>query len=562
MFAALSLVPHAPPVAPPPPPMPSAEEQERALHTRVRESILKDDWDDTAKAWRREHMDEEVERTLGPPDTSRNGLMDACKQLSTPGLYGTPPRLFHADVAAADLMAGLLADAGWSTKMQQVQYLTLGCGDYMVRPSATPDGLSLRLVSPGWVHVRADANRPDVPLGVWELRLRWIAGPMGGRAGGEWAWCWDVMDVGWDEYAQVAQPCYRVLRRNPRAQEDGQPLWLDLSPTFLDEPDAPMPEGGWVGENYPIMNGDKPMLGYVTYRANDSGEPWNTYHMRGAHRGTLNEALFWSYTGKAALSASGKAVVMIGAMLPTGTLRETSPQDNIVVPGQDEDGTVRSLALLPGSLMSVPKDPDFQGQPIIEEIGPGAELGMLLEFCTAYGLQQLTRWGLNPSDVTRVSNNPQSGAALYISAKGKREFSDRVRPMFSRSDERLIALCAVLAMGAGLADRLPTTGWTVEHARIPLSPQERADQRAEYEWQVERGHMSEVDAYMADHPGIDRQTAMMALVRARVEQAQLEVAVRDALAAAGFVENETPSTDGMRPEDDPGAEDDATSEEQ
>lgn len=561
MQGALSLVPHAPPVVPLPPPMFSAEDQDRALHTRVREAILEDDWDDTALEWREAHLDAEVSRTMGPPDTSRNGLMDACRQLSTPGLYGTPPTIIHADQAAADTMMALLAGAGWSTKMQQVQYLTLGCGDYIVRPSASSQGLSMRLVSPGWVHMRTDPNRPDVPLGVWELRLRWVPGPgrVGSRAGGEWAWCWDVMDVGWDEFAGVPQPCYRVLRRNPRASQEGEPMWLDLSAMFLDEQDAPMPEGGWVGDNYPIYNGDTPLLGYVVYRAHDSGKAWNTYHMRGAHRGTLNEALYWSYTGKAAMSASGKAVVVIGAVLPTGTIRETgSPQDNIIMPGQDESvDTLRSVPLLPGSMIGLPKDPDFQGQPVVEEIGPGADLGVLLDFCTAYGLQQLTRWGLNPSDVTRVSNNPQSGAALYISAKGKREFSDRVRPLFSRSDQQLLALCAVLAEGAGLATGLPATGWTVEYARIPLSPQERADQRTEYEWQVERGHMSEVDAYMADHPGVDRQTAMMAIVRARVEQAQLQEAVRRALTDAGLTPRREPPTpptpsDGVMPEDDPG----------
>ena len=528
-------------IVPPRPAFPPGDD-ERTLHSLVRESILEDDWDDTAEEWRAVFLDKMVARTFGPPDTSRNSLMDACRQLSVPGLYGTPPKVQHT-ATGDQTVAGLLTDAGWSTKMQEIQFKALGMGDYILRPDMLGSGDSARLIlrpiSPAWCWVRVSPDEPDRPLGFWELRLRWHVNPANPETG-EWVWAWDVVDIGWDEFAQIEQPSYRVLTENPN-KEDGEPPWLDISEEYLIFPDG-KPRPPQVGTEYPYLHPEKgPVLNFVIYRAHDTGRTWNHYVMRGAHRATLNESLYWSYTGKAALGASGRAVIALGVAPPATNTLATADND-----------TIRSIALMPGSMLFAQPTEDSKSPPSIHEVGPGADLGALVQFCNAYGMQQLVRWGLNPADVTRANNTPTSGAALYISAKGKREFSDRVRPLFQRRDIELIELVALLATIVGKA--APLDGYTVEHVRIPLSPAERNDQREDIDWQIERGYLSEVDAYMQEHPGVTEAQALDALVAVALMQARAEQAIAEALTAAGVKPPSTPPLEIDPEQEQPDAE--------
>ena len=479
-------------------PLMPPSELERMMHSGVRESILDDDWVDTAEDWREEALGPALADTFPTPDTTRNSLQDASRQLATPGLYGTPPILTAPD-GAGQLVIDLLQGAGWATKMQEVQFKTNGMGDYLLRADIRDGGLGLRPVSPALCFSVSTDDRPDEPTALWEARQRWFST---GATSGEYRWAYDVCDV-----SDPENPSYRVVLLS---ESGGEIVEEDVSSMFLTDEDGMFPAGGWAGPDYPYREPGtgRPVIPYVIYRAHDTGRPWNHYVMRGAHTATLNESLFWSYVGKSALGATGRVVIAIGLQEPAGARQE----------GQGLGA--KSLVMQPGSMVFTHPSEGSETVASIHEVGPGADLDVLLGFVTAYGLQQLTRWGLNPTDITRVSNSPTSGAALYISARGKREFSDRVRPLFHRADTKLIRLVATLAHGAGLGSP-PLDGYSIDYARIPLAPAERASQRDDLDWRIERGHISEIGAYQEEHPGVTEAQALAALVLVQQQRGAL-----------------------------------------
>lgn len=498
------------------PSFPEAE-QPRVEHCAARECVLDDDWDDIAFLWRQQYMDPTVEATMGPPDTSRNALHHGARQLTTPGLYGREPQVTHLGSTA---LVEALQAMGWATKMQEVQFKAVGMGDYAVHVDQAPGGLQLCPVSPAdhWVDVNPET--PDAPLGVWHLRLRWYEDPVVPEQSG-YRWAWDVWHTQRDELTGEAVASYRVLRPNPHyTAESDEPKWLDDSALFLLDAEGNFPEGGWVGDGYVWRDEQgQPFLPWVWYRAHDTGKTWNYHVMRGLHRGTLMTSLHWSYASKAALSASGKFVLCVGVAEPAGQIKEASL-----------DGTpVRSIGILPGTMMFASKEEDFAGQPLVQEVGPGSDLADLVEFCTAYEVQQMQRWGIAASDIQRVSDTPASGVSLHISSKGRREFQARIEPLFRRADTRLFAIVArLLALTTGQA--VPTTGYGITYTQVPLSPQEHKERREDANWRRENGHASEVDLYLEAHPGLTREQALDHLVAVQLEQAELAARVAESQA--------------------------------
>lgn len=510
----------------PPRPRFPRHEALRQEHAASREAILDDDdgYDDLALRWRQQFMDPTVEATLPPPDTSRNALQSSARQLTTPGLYGSMPQVLHTDPAAGLVRAELLR-LGWATKMQEVQFKTVGMGDYAVTVEATDDGLTLCPVSPADHFIESSPETPDVPHTVWRLRLRWYDDPVVPEASG-YRWAWDVLSTRRDPLTGAQVPSYRVLRANPhyapQDERSDEPEWIDDSALFLG---ADMPPGGYVGKSYPYRDEQgEPFLPWVWYRAHDTGRAWNYHVMRGLHRGTLMTSLHWTYASKAALSASGKFILTVGVAEPAAQIKES-----IV-----DETTVRSMALLPGTIFFGSKEPDFDGQPYVTEVGPGADLANLVQFCVDYEAQQYARWGLNSPGTQRVSDTPASGVSLYFSYAQKREFQARIEPLFRRSDLQLVRIIAHMMRLAGLGAP-PTDGYAVVYSPVPTSPQERREQREAADWRRDRGQASDVQLYMERHPGITEEQAMQRLVRVRVEQAEVQRRVDEALALLGML---------------------------
>jgi hypothetical protein len=195
-------------------------------------------------------------------------------------------------------------------------------------------------------------------------------------------------------------------------------------------------------------------------------------------------------------------------------------------------------------------DPDYNGQPGFHESGPGAVIESVAAYATLYEQKQAVRWGLNPSDVSKTNNTTTSGAALFVSNQGRRDFAARVRPMFRKSDLNTISICARLLTGAAVGD-FPSVGYSVTYAPIPKSPAEEKEERETLDWEKANGAITATQIVMKRRPGISEDQAFALIVAQRVEEQQIKAATEAELARLGLLDepdsdqiDETPAADG------------------
>ncbi len=496
---------------PPRPSMPTLDDDGRVEHQAARWSVLEEDFDELLEEWLEEHIDADRLQVWGPPDTSVNPLADMSRQLTTPGLYGIRPAVFHPDEVAQALVGpnGFLDEAGLWTKLQQVQYYAVGLGDFLVRFDVleAKRRLAVRLVPPHNVYMRADDQEPDRPVELWELRLRWF------RDRKLWIWTWDqfrLADDGLD-----GAPSYRVVgAATGEANLDGQ----DLSAFFLGTPENE--SGDFTGDRYPFRDGDEPILPWSIYRSVDTGQLWNWRHKRGAYRGTLNAALNWTFAQHAARDASGSTVFAVGVEPPAAGTRSDLDRSRSGSSRGRGAGTIRTVQLTPGSVVYHDRK-DAEGQAFFHESGPGANLDSVSAYATLYEQKQAVRWGLNPSDISRTNANPMSGAALFVSSRGRREFSKQVEPLFRQADLESIRIAAALLNTAGIG-AFPTRGYTIAYHEIPESPAEEKAKREALDWDLAHGAATPLDVVQARRPGISKDDARLLAVEAEVQKRELE----------------------------------------
>lgn len=489
--------------------MPTADDQGRSEHQAARFSVLEEDFDDLLADWLAEHIDGDRLQVWGPADTSVNPLADMSRQLTTPGLYGVPPKALHPDPVAQALVGpeGFLDEAGLWTKLQQVQYFAVGLGDYFVRFDVLTEQrrLAVRLVPPHNVFMRADDAEPDRPVEIWELRLRWFPDRHA------WIWTWDQFRLSDPELDGA--PSYRVVgAATGEAQLDGE----DLSAMFLGSPENPT--GDFSGDRYPFRDDGEALLPWSIYRSVDTGQLWNWRHKRGAYRGTLNAALNWTFAQHAARDASGSTVFAVGVEPPAAGTR-AAVNRNGGRSAMSGTGTIATVQLTPGSVFYHNRQ-DGDGQAFFHESGPGANLDSVSGYATLYEQKQAVRWGLNPSDVIRGNASPMSGAALFVSTRGRREFSAQVQPLFRRADLESIRIAAALLNTAGIG-AFPTAGYTLAYHEIPESPGEEKAKRDALQWDLDHGAITPIGLVQARRPGISEADARTLLVESEVQKREL-----------------------------------------
>lgn len=475
-----------PAVLPQRPLMPPLEEA-RMQHQATRLQILEEDHEEVVQAWMREHISETRLANWGPPDLSSNPLADICRQLSTPGLYGARPRPRHVDERSEVLIGehALLDQAGYWTKMQTVQYRVHGMGDYIVSLEAVEGQLAVGFVHPHNVWVVPSPMDPTYPLVYRELYL--VQQPLTGS----WEYVWLTFD-----------------RRDPRAPqrriERCEAPGETADATALYAP-------AWVGETYPYLAEDgEPLIPRVIYRDADAGRAWNHLEKRGAARGTLSSVLNWTSAGNCAIDASGQ-MVMVGGLRPMLQHAQTTP-----TPGTNGPA-ILSIEVTPG-MIAYHEGVDGQA-PTIKEIGPGQNLEVVAQYAASYEQRQLVRWGLGKAE-QRMTANPWSGAALYISAQEKRDHARRIQPLFRRGDLEALRLAAVLLRP--WLPGIPERGYSILYQEIARSPEEERADREAQEWEVEQGLASRVDLYMRRNPGADRELALKELARIRADELAIE----------------------------------------
>lgn len=513
------------------PMMPTAVDEQRAIHQFTRLQILMEDWDDVLEEWREEHIGAERAQVWGLVDTSSNTLADMARQLSTPGLYGRRPRWFNQDDGADGLTGegGLYDQAGWPSKMAFVSYLTLGLGDWFIRWDVNNRRRFVaELVAPHNIYLQEDPDTPGKANQLWRLRRKLL------RPENVWVFVWEVYDLGRvnakGEF--VRPPSFRIYEAN-RGQRPGKNslfkpggLGRDLSGRFVVNP-ATGEFGPLVGDNYPWISevDGFPRLPWAHYKDADTGQLWNTFTKRGAHRGALNAALYWTYAGHCARDATGSYVIVAGlqpgsisTILGPGGASGVQSNRNTI----SGDVPVRTKLIEPGAIDYHETKEDQT--PFVHEVGPGANLPDVTNFADRYEMKQAVRWGLNPSDLSRQAANPASAAALMVSNEGKREFAAQVEPVFRRADLEAVQAAAIVARVGGLGD-FPEIGYSVQYHKIPASIGEKKEQREQLTWEQDQGTMSKVDVYRSLNPGTSEEDAIAALTKVQLDNEKLEASI-------------------------------------
>jgi hypothetical protein len=507
--------------------MPTAADQARAIHQHARLQILMEEWDEILEDWRSVHIGAERSQVWGPVDTSSNTLAEMARQLSTPGLYGRRPKWRNQDANAERLVGdgGLYDLAGWFSKMPFVSYLTLGLGDWFTRWNVdSRRRFTAELVPPHDVYLVEDPDSKGMAVELWRLRRRML------EPEAKWIYTWEVYDLGrvGPDGKFSRPPSFRIhAAENGSAATDGGGfvgggLGEDLSRRFIVDPVTGKP-GALVGERYPWISkvDGMPRFPWGHHKDADTGQLWNTFTKRGAHRGALNAALYWTYAGHCARDATGSYVIVAG--LQPGNVSTVVDVGRRPFSRDPVSGAVpvQTKLITPGAIDY--HDTKDDQTPFVHEVGPGVNLPDVVEFADRYDMKQATRWGLNPSDLSRGSANPSSAAALMVSNEGKREFAAQVEGAFRAADLAAVQAAAIVARAGGLGD-FPEQGYSIEYQKIPRSHVEEKERRDDLTWQQEQGMMSKIDVYRELNPGTTREDAIAALLKVESDNAETSTA--------------------------------------
>ena len=466
---------------PVPPIAPTAEEGARWEHTALRVRLLKGAWlEDLEKAVAM-YVDPTRQAAWGTPDLSSNLFRSISKQLAV--LYDQPPVLDHPE--GADAINGTLdaiRSAGLWSLMARVSAMVIGCREYGLRVDISKDGqLFFRPVAPNRLIIAADADQPDHPVMVRELRLRQHP------ATGEYQWTWHELNI-----SDPANPIERITLAD-YAGKTGTDLTVDYLGTERS------------GDLYPYRdsNGD-PFLPFVLYHAERSGQLWDYSEGSELVYGSLTVAVFYSMWGHVLRDASWPQRYAIGAM-PMGLGLEDGANNR----------SRNTISTDPASILLFQAEGDLQ--PSLGQFSAGADVAKMLEAIASYEQRVAEFGGISPADLQRLGGTARSGYAISISNAGKRSAQRKYTDQFRAGDLELIGVCAKLInLAQGTSE--PETGHTIRYQSIPLSEQEKDTQRKDMIEKIEAGIMSKVDAYMELHPGISRPRAIQELHRIRVEE--------------------------------------------
>lgn len=490
---------------PAPPLIEDPEESARWTETRRRRLMLYGAWRELVVERIRQQLSYVRAEAIGEPDLSSNVFASVASSLAT--LYDEAPTV--AAPAGGERLAEMVAEAGYWAMAQRLQRDTLGLREMLVRVSAVTDPggprLHYRPVYPDMVLALPDMQDPSRPVEIRELQLR--HGP-DGRAQWTWEVCSIVGGVG----------VHRVV------SAEG----ADLSLWYLGV------EGGLVGEAYPWQSETGPILPYVLYHAAQTGCLWDPYELRELVDGTLTAAVHWTFYGHCLRSASWPQRYMldcepIGASLTQG----------------ETDARRSALEADPAVVLLLRATGEGQGQPLIGQWQAAADPSSLQEAIALYERRVAARGGIAPGDIQRVSGDPRSGYALAITHSAQRAAQRRYAPTFGRGDLELLRVSAVVARQLGI--EAPETGYRVSYVAVPTSPEERQAEREQADWDLAHGHLSPVDLYLRDHPGMDPADAEAALAHNRGASATSSLQLDAATLAAVVTVDEARASVGLPP---------------
>lgn len=456
--------------------------------------MLDGEWQDDGLDMLKNHLGEDRAEGWGVIDMSACPAKQIAGELAV--LYTRRPTVTCSAGDASGLVGdeGLLRRGGLWTKMKELQRYCWFLRDFFLRVDVNvkTGQLQFRLVSPHNVTASSSGDEPDRPLSIRELRLR--------ELDGELVWTWDVLDV-----TDEANPVYKVIRYDHTAPEGEREL--DITEQVLG--------GEFSGEAYPYRTASgRPILPYVMYHARDAGKLWNAWDGVEVMIGSLNAAVYWTMAGHAAKDASGRTVIVAGAEVQGVETKRS----------KETGHPIRTIQLEPGTIVFL--EGAGTGQILVQEVGPGAQVVDLEEFSTRYERRICVMAGINPADIQRMGGDERSGFAIAISNQGKRVAQEEQTEVYRRYDIELLEVAAVVANRL-LGTSFPETGYGIEYAPIPKTPDEQAAEREEIIFDLDHGFVSPAEALMRRRPGLSRAEAEQTLVRNAQSRAMLRIQAGD-----------------------------------
>jgi hypothetical protein len=456
-------------IAPPAPPKPAdPAEMER--------------WDMVARAFRllyglwQGDLEARVNKVVGnvrrgawkQVDLSANLFRQVWDALAT--LYDQMPLVEHDSPSGREL-AALIEESGYWTKMQRIQRDTLGMREMLVRVDVADGKLTYRSVTPGQVCARASYDRPDVPVEIFEARLRQKGDT------NEQRWTWDHLSV-----FPGRPPVYEVIAENGD----------DVSAEYIGR--------RYAGDAYPYRKSDgTPVLPYVLYHAQDAGCLWDSASTLELIEATYNGGVYYSMFGHVLRSAAWRQKYGIDVEVQGAGIAETDDDTGA--------GARKEVVADPATILMLRTiQHDGQSQPSVgaweEPVDPVAYITAV----RTYEARGVSFAGVNAADQMRMSGDPRSGYAVSVSRDSQRQVQRRYEPVFRRADLQLIELSAAM-LNRATNSAHPEEGYRIRYEGIPLSPEERDALRRHVLEQLDKGLLTPVLAYMELHPGVSEAEA-------------------------------------------------------
>lgn len=499
-------------------PLPSGTgEIARVQSTRARRAMLEGTWSSLLSERSAQVLGATRAAMQADPSLSINPFKSVCRALSV--LYDGAPTIQHPTATAEDLrnMTRKIGSAGLWPMMQRVQQYVLGLRETLVHAAIDPatGALRFRAVYPDMVYARATEDRPDEPARIEELRPR-SASYL--RAKGivvppnvvnsDDVWTVDVYDIsgpvpfhavhllgstsasqGWALGADITAQVYGATLSGPAYPWRATPTQAAIAAT----PEGQEPEG-------------TPVMPYVLYHAAPNGDRlWDPYEWIEIVDGTLTVGVLNGFLLHTFADASWPQKYIIGG----------APAGAAVTMDDGSEGSRRAYVPAdPTSILVIEKLPGFDGQVTASQFQAGGDIATQEAVLGNMISALMESAGISPSDVQRLSGNARSGAAIALTNEGKRELQRRYQAIFESADQRLIRLCAILLnrysdgleLAAEAADapippryRYPEGGYSLTYPRIPRSPDELKAHREHVFAMLDRGMLTDAEAYAALH---------------------------------------------------------------
>jgi len=405
----------------------SSADGARWEHTRLRRRLLYGRQADDIRQRIQQAIGSVRREAWGEIDLSSNPFLQTWRQLAT--LYRQTPRVVAPE--GGEVAAVAMAEAGYWSMMARVQRDTLGLREMLVYVDIDPTGSPVyQPIYPDWVEVIAVdpwvAARP-VALKVWRRDSR-----------GDW--------IGY-VYDSRGEGYYAAL------DADG----VDVSSEVL-RPEGD--EGGaYRGEAYPWRVDGAPVLPFVLYHAEDTGQVFDPYTGREVVEGTLQLGVLYTYYNHVVRNAAWGQRYVVGAQ-PVGASADPTGQRSQIV---TDPATL---------LLLEPMDLDGAGgQVMVGQWTPPVDPEAILRSVIRYE-RRLVEMAVGGSQVTRETSDIRSGYSLAVSRDAEADARIGYAPTFSRGD---LAACRLTAGLLGA----PTEGWSISYPGVDAILARQADEGAD-----------------------------------------------------------------------------------